>query len=108
EGEPSASQAPPPMMTEAEAASYAGTYENERTIKLVVREGKLYLHEDATPVLGSVTGVYSTDLPVTKVGDHFFTITPVGSTVPITFALVKGANGKVEYMHIGGRALKRA
>jgi CubicO group peptidase (beta-lactamase class C family) len=97
----------PVQLTEAEASSYAGTYVNERTIKLVMRDGKLYLHEDATPVLGSVTGVYSTDLPVAKIGDPYFTITPVGSSIPITFALVKGAGGKVEYMHIGGRALKR-
>jgi CubicO group peptidase (beta-lactamase class C family) len=94
-------------VTETEAANYVGTYSNERTIQLFVQDGKLFMREEAVPVLGSVTGGYNTALPVTKVGDHFFSITPSGAAVPTTFALIAGNDGKAEFMHIGGRALKR-
>ena len=97
----------PISISESEAANYVGTYSNERTIQLFVKDGKLFMREEAVPVLGSVTGGYNTPLPVTKVGDHFFTITPNGAAQPTTFALIAGSDGKAEFMHIGGRALKR-
>ncbi|HZS47909.1 MAG TPA: serine hydrolase [Blastocatellia bacterium] len=99
---------PHPMpLAESEASNYVGTYSNERTIQLLIQDGKLFLREQAVPVLGSVTGGYNTALPVTKIGDHFFSITPNGAAQPTVFALIAGDDGKAEFMHIGGRALKR-
>ncbi|MBK8314973.1 MAG: hypothetical protein IPL01_13575 [Acidobacteria bacterium] len=49
--------------------------------------------------LGNLTS--GAELPVTKVGDHYFAITPPGASQPTTFALITGESGKVEYLHIG-------
>ena len=95
--------AQPQPLTESEASNYVGTYSNERTIQLFLKDGKLLMREEAVPVLGSVTGGYSVDLPVTKVGDHYFSIVPTGATLPTVFALIAGSDGKAEFMHIGGR-----
>jgi CubicO group peptidase (beta-lactamase class C family) len=99
--------AQPQPLAEDEASNYVGTYSNERTIQLFLKDGRLFIREEVVPVLASVTGGYNREFPVTKIGDPFFTITPTGAAQPTIFALISGADGKPEFMHIGGRALKR-
>ena len=47
------------------------------------------------------------EFPTTKIGDHRFSITRLSESGLEEFALVRGGDGKVEYLHIGRHALKK-
>lgn len=91
--------APPKTVTQAlpmsdeEMRSYLGTYSNENTVEIVLKEHQLFLREGKS------------ELPITKLKEHVFSAGWPGSTQP--FALVAGANGRTEFLHRAGRALKR-
>ncbi len=96
----------PLPMTSAEASSYVGTYENERVMTLLLKDGRLFLRED-TPAGRVGTLPSGVELPVTKVGEHYFIATAPGASEPLAFGLVIGGSGKAEFLHVGNRALKR-
>ncbi|MCA1617680.1 MAG: serine hydrolase, partial [Acidobacteria bacterium] len=94
-------------MEQAEMTGYVGTYENERVMTLFLKDGRLFIRDDTPPAMtmGSLTG--GAELPVTKIGENRFSLSPVGASGPTRFTLITGHKGKIEYLHIGGRALKR-
>ena len=94
-------------MTQAEMTGYVGTYENERVMTLFLKDGRLFIRDDTPPSMsmGSLTG--GAELPVTKIGENRFSFSPVGASGPRRFTLIAGHKGRIEYMNIGGRALKR-
>ena len=88
--------APPKKLTQAipmsdeEMASYLGTYINENTVEIVLKDHQLVLREGKS------------ELPVRKLSEHVFS---AGQSQ--TFALVAGPSGRVEFLHRAGRALRR-
>jgi CubicO group peptidase (beta-lactamase class C family) len=74
-------------MTADEMASYVGIYTNRWPMEIAVKEGKLVLER------------FGAELPVTKVGEHRFSVTPEGGK-PQEFLLVPGADGKAEYLQM--------
>ena len=77
-------------MTDAEMASYLGTYSNENTVEIVLRDHHLFLREGKS------------ELPIRKLKERVFS---AGQSQ--IFALVAGANGRIEFLHRAGRALRR-
>ena len=75
-----------PLTTE-EIASYAGTYANRWSMEIVAREGKLILKR------------FGAELPITKIGERRFSVTPEGGT-PQEFLIVPGGDGKPEYIQM--------
>lgn len=98
--------APPITMTQSEMVSYAGVYENERVLRLSVKNGTLFVR-DETPIAALGSNTDSADWPVTKTGDHYFAATPPDPGRSFKFALIADKDGKVLYLHYGGRALRR-
>jgi CubicO group peptidase (beta-lactamase class C family) len=96
----------PLPITKADMSAYLGTYENERVMTLFLKESRLFIRDD-TPsgALGNLTrGV---ELPVMRVAQNRFSFTPPGASMPTFFTLIDGLDGKVEYLHVGSRALRR-
>ena len=83
-------------ITEAEIGEYVGTYKNNpESAEILVKQGRLVLKlEDG-------------ELPITKIGDFQFLITKPDESEREEFVLVPGADGKVEYLHIGRHALRK-
>lgn len=80
-------------MTYAEMARYAGVYGNQANrVEIVSKDGKLWFK-----------GV-GRETEITKTGDMHFSTTGQPSA---EFALVAGANGKAEFLHLSGRTLSR-
>lgn len=80
-------------MSDEEMTSYLGTYSNENTVEIVLKEHKLFLREGKS------------ELPITKLKEHVFSAGWPGSSQ--VFALTAGAGGRIEFLHRAGRALKR-
>jgi len=81
-------------MSAAEAAKYAGVYVNGSTrIELMVKDGKLFNKQGTN------------DRPVVKIGENRFAIVLANSRQE--FVVVTGAAGQAEFLHGGGRSLKR-
>ena len=76
-------------MSDEEMASYSGTYSNENTVEIVLKDHQLFLREGKS------------ELPVRKLSEHVFS---AGQQI---FALVAGASGRIEFLHRAGRALRR-
>jgi CubicO group peptidase (beta-lactamase class C family) len=76
-------------MSEEEMASYVGTYSNENTVEIVLKDHQLFLREGKS------------ELRIRKLKEHVFLADPQ------IFALVAGANGRIEFLHRAGRALRR-
>jgi CubicO group peptidase (beta-lactamase class C family) len=93
-------------MAQGEISKYTGTFANERVITLYARNGVLFMRDDTPPgMLGTLTeGV---DLPVSKIGDNQFAVSPPGRSGLTRFSFIAGPEGTIAYMHIGGRALKK-
>jgi hypothetical protein len=93
--------APPRTQTQAlamrddEMASYVGTYSNENTVEIFLKDHRLFLRE------GKI------ELPLTKVKEHVFSAGWTGSP-PQIIVLVPNASGRIEFLHRAGRALRRA
>jgi CubicO group peptidase (beta-lactamase class C family) len=93
--------APPKTLTQAlpmsdeEMSSYLGTYSNENTVEIVLKDHQLFLREGKS------------ELPVRKLRDQVFSAGSPGMSQSQTFALVTGASGRIEFLHRAGRALRR-
>lgn len=96
----------PVTMTPDEMASYAGVYENERVLRLSVKEGRLYVR-DETPIVALGNNTDGAEWPVTKTGDHYFAAASPDPSHSLKFALISGEGDKVLYLHDGSRALVR-
>jgi len=83
-------------MSAAEMASYAGKY-GQRSVsyEIVVRYGKLFLKQGQN------------ELAITRIGENRFSAMTPGSSRPMDFVLVPGADGRTEYLHSGLRAARR-
>ena len=94
-------------MTQAEMTGCVGTYENEEVMTLFLKDGSLFIRDDTPPAigLGRLTGAEG--LPVTKVGEKRFSVSPTGASEPTLFTLIAGDKGRIEYLRLGSRALKR-
>lgn len=109
-GSPTPSTATTPEslpMTKAQMSSYVGTYENESVVTLLLKEGALFIRDD-TPALrmvGSHTG--GVVRPVSRIGPTRFSFSRDGISEPTFFTLIAGDNGRIDYLHIGSRALRR-
>ncbi|HEU0180003.1 MAG TPA: serine hydrolase domain-containing protein [Blastocatellia bacterium] len=83
----------PIAMTEAEMARYVGVYDAEPDrIEIVIKDGKL---------LFKGLGL---EAQVIKLGESRFSAMPPGDTQKVEFALIPGADGKAEFLFLGGRA----
>jgi hypothetical protein len=83
-------------VSEAEIREYAGTYTNapERA-EIVVKQGRLVLQRE------------DGEFPITKIGNYRFSIRKPGESEAEEFVLVRGADGKREYLHIERHALRK-
>ncbi|HUF04647.1 MAG TPA: hypothetical protein VMM38_10790 [Aridibacter sp.] len=84
-------------LTKEEMADYAGTYpfSEGRKIELLVKEGRLFLRQ------GTV------EMTVTKSGEERLSFTPPNTSNSQESAVVRGAGGKVEFLHTGSVAFKK-
>jgi CubicO group peptidase (beta-lactamase class C family) len=82
-------------MSGSEMAAYVGAYrQGETRLEIFMKDGKLYGRQ------GQNEGL------ITKTGESMFSIAmPNG---PSSFAIVRGADGKGEYISLGLRSLRRA
>jgi CubicO group peptidase (beta-lactamase class C family) len=85
-----------------EAARYAGRYANGEQLRAeltVAAGGQLTL---------SLTSDGETDTaPVVKIAPHTFVAVPAGGSAQLPFVLIEDDGGRVEYLHLNARALKR-
>lgn len=77
----------PLRMGTEERASYTGTYANRWTMEITEKDGGLVLKR------------FGAELPITKIGEHRFSVTPKGGT-PQEFLIVPGVDGKPGYMQM--------
>jgi len=93
--------APPRTLTQAmpmsddEMQSYVGTYSNEDTVEIVLKNRQLFLRER------------NAEMPITKIKERVFAAGAPGASQAQTFSLVTGANGQIEFLHRAGRALRK-
>jgi hypothetical protein len=66
---------------------YAGTYANRWSMDLFVKDGQLVLRR------------FGDEFPVTKIGEHRFSVTPEGGS-PQEFLIVLGPDGKPAYLQM--------
>jgi len=86
----------PVAVTEAEMARYIGVYGDQpNRIEIAIKDGKLFLK------------VMGREGQVSKLGELRFSVT-LGPSRTVEFALVPGADGKAEFLHVGGRTLRKA
>ena len=93
------------QMLPGEAKNYVGIYANERIMKLLLKDDKLFLQDDSHSN-GLSSQTKGEEWQVSKVGDHYFIAANADASRSIEFALIK-ENDKIIYMHYGGRALKK-
>ena len=83
-------------VSETEMREYVGTYTNKpESAELLIRKGSLVLRWR------------DEEYSITKVGDHRFSIAKPSESEAEEFVLVRGRDGKAEYLHIGRHALKK-
>ena len=81
---------------EAQIAIYTGLYRQaELEINILTKRGKLFFRQCGL------------EFPMSKVGDHRFSIIPPGSSESYELVFVCSCESKAEYLHFGLRALKR-
>ncbi|MBO0727018.1 MAG: hypothetical protein J2P52_15545, partial [Blastocatellia bacterium] len=86
----------PIAMTEVEMARYIGVYDAQpNRIEIAIKDGKLLFKGDGV------------EAQVVKLGESRFSATPPGSSETVEFALVPGADGKAEFLFLGGRAFSK-
>ena len=83
-------------ISEAEIREYVGRYTNKPEIaEILMKVGKLVLkREDG-------------EFPITKIGNCRFSIKKPNESEAEEFEMVRAADGKVEYLHIGRHALRK-
>src|SRR5690349_5425226 len=76
--EPAPPSTPTPVlpMSDEEMASYLGTYSNENTVEIVLKDHQLFLREGKS------------ELPIRKLKEHVFSVGLLGTSQPQIFALV--------------------
>lgn len=82
-------------MSNEEMQSYLGTYSNEDTVEIVLKNHQLFLRER------------NIELSITKIKEHVFSAGAPGALQPQIFTLVAGASGQIEFFHRAGRALRK-
>lgn len=83
-------------MSETEMRDYAGIYQLPyRRIELLMKEGKLVFRTGTSERL------------VKKIGDGRFMATLPAESRGTEFSIIRTATGKVEFLHAGGRAMKK-
>ncbi|MGH9937246.1 MAG: hypothetical protein ACREAM_13450, partial [Blastocatellia bacterium] len=79
---------------ETEMAGYIGVYGDQpNRVEIAIKDGKLFLK------------VMGREAQVSKLGELRFLATLPSRTVE--FALVPGADGKAEFLHVGGRTHRK-
>ncbi len=81
-------------MSDEEMASYVGTYSNENTVEIVLKNRRLFLREGKS------------EWPIRKLKESVFSLGLSGTSQ--VFALIAGPGGRIEFLHRAGRALRRA
>ena len=83
-------------ISESDMARFIGNYAQGGTgMEILIKDGKLHMKQGPN------------QLPLTRIGEYRFSFMPPGAPRASEFALVLGADGKVEYLHFGSRAMKR-
>ena len=83
-------------VSETEIREYVGTYTNKpESAELLIKKGSLVLRWR------------DEEHSITKIGDHRFSIANPSESEAEEFVLVRGRDGKAEYLHIGRHALKK-
>jgi CubicO group peptidase (beta-lactamase class C family) len=86
----------PVPMTEAEMARYIGVYGDQpNRIEIAIKDGKLFLK------------AMGREAQVSKLGESQFSVTLPGASQAVEFTLVPGADGKTEFLFLGGRGRSR-
>src|SRR4030095_3580978 len=84
------------VISEAEISEYVGTYRNTpESAELFAKQGTLILKREHG------------EFPTKKTGDHRFSIVKPSESEAEEFVLVRGRDGKTEYLHMGRHALKK-
>lgn len=89
----------PLKLTEREIEEYVGRYAqdpNTRSAFELARVGE-----------GLALKQGQVQFPLTKIGDDLFTVKLPRLTLPLRLKIVRGADGRVAYLHNRARALKR-
>jgi len=83
-------------MSESEIAGYVAKYgQRTASYEILVKDAKPFLKQG------------DNEAPIPRVGENLFAAALPGNPRPMQFALVSGADGKVEYLHAGLRASRR-
>jgi CubicO group peptidase (beta-lactamase class C family) len=75
-------------MSEAEMARYVGSYTNRWEMEIFVRDRQLFLKR------------FGAELPITKIGDHRFSVAPPGPAQPQEFIIIPETNGRPGYIQM--------
>jgi CubicO group peptidase (beta-lactamase class C family) len=90
------SQPKPVAMTEAEMAGYIGVYGDQpNRIEISVKDGNLLFKG------------MGREAQVSKIGESRFSMTLPGASQAVEFTLVPGADGKAEFLFMGGRGRRK-
>jgi CubicO group peptidase (beta-lactamase class C family) len=83
-------------VSDAEISEYVGTYTNKpESVEILVKRGRLvFKREDG-------------QFPITKIGNYRFSFIKPSESEGEEFVLVRGADGRPEYLHIGRHALRK-
>lgn len=87
--------APPLPMTGGEMKSYVGTYANRWAMEIFMRDGKLFLRR------------FGAELPVTKLGQNSFSVSPAPDAPPQEFTIDSSALNQVEAIRMFLWAFKK-
>jgi CubicO group peptidase (beta-lactamase class C family) len=84
-------------LSESDMARFAGTYTQGGgpSAELLIKDGKLHIKQGPA------------QFPLTRIGEYRFSFMPPGAPRASEFALVPGADGRIEYLHSGARAMKK-
>lgn len=83
-------------ISESEMKEIAGLYQGSyRRVELLLKDGRLLYKQG------------SSEEPVRRIGEHDFVAGPPGQDRQRGFSLLPGANGKIQFLHVSGRALKK-
>ncbi len=83
-------------MSETEMRDYVGIYQLPyRRIELSMKDGKLVFKSGTNERI------------VKKLGEGRFQATTAGAAGGLEFSMIRGATGKVEFLHAGGRAMRK-
>lgn len=86
----------PVAMTEAEMARYVGVYGDQpNRIEISIKDGNLLFKG------------FGREAKVSKVGESRFSMTLPGASQAMEFTLVPGADGKAEFLFLGGRGRRK-